>query len=87
MNLDEKSVDHLIIGQGLAGSCLAWHSFFQKKSFVIVDPGVKETTSKMSAGLIDYLSGQRFSQPKYILEAIPESVEFYQKIATILQFF
>ncbi len=51
-------VDHLIIGQGLAGSLLGWELIRRNKSVVIIDNG-HENASLIAAGLINPISGMR----------------------------
>ena len=52
-------VDYLIIGQGLAGSLLAWELIQRRCSVVVVDNG-NENASQIAAGLINPITGMRF---------------------------
>ncbi len=51
--------DFLIIGQGLAGSLLAWSLLGQNKTACLVSDG-KHSASRVAAGLINPVTGQRF---------------------------
>jgi glycine/D-amino acid oxidase-like deaminating enzyme len=51
--------DFLIIGQGLAGSLLAWELMQRGSSVLIVDNGL-ENASQVAAGLINPVTGMRF---------------------------
>ena len=51
--------DYLIIGQGLAGSLLAWELIQRDCKVVIIDNG-KENASQVAAGLINPITGMRF---------------------------
>ncbi len=50
----------LIIGQGIAGSCLAWELKRRGADFMIVDRPVGETASRVAAGLVNPLTGRAF---------------------------
>ena len=55
--------DHLIIGQGLAGSLLAWELIHRGQTVMVIDDGLKHSASKVAAGLINPLPGKRFNRP------------------------
>ena len=56
----------LIIGQGLAGSVLAWQAAWRGDQLIVVDAGNSNTASAVAAGLVMPLSGQRLvSRPDY----------------------
>ncbi len=55
--------DHLIIGQGLAGSLLAWEMMHRGQTVMVIDDGLKHSASKVAAGLINPLQGKRFNRP------------------------
>ena len=68
-------VDFLIIGQGLAGSLLARSLRRSGQKVVVVDNGWKTSASKVAAGLMTPLTGQRFTlTPEY-----PELFRYAQK--------
>ncbi|HIL40306.1 MAG TPA: FAD-binding protein, partial [Methylococcales bacterium] len=46
------NVDHLIIGQGLAGSLLGYRLIQAGRRIVIIDPA-KENASRIAGGLIN----------------------------------
>lgn len=51
--------DFLIIGQGLAGSLLAWELIQRGRKVIVVDNG-RESASQVAAGLINPVTGMRF---------------------------
>ncbi|WOO42508.1 FAD-dependent oxidoreductase [Rubellicoccus peritrichatus] len=53
--------DYLIIGQGLAGSLLAWELIATGKSVYILDDGHLSASSKVAAGMINPLAGKRLA--------------------------
>lgn len=72
-----------IIGQGLAGTILAWQAYFQNVPFTLIDNG-KHNASKTAGGIIDPLAGQRYLQAWKANEVIPVALAFYQKIESVL---
>jgi len=53
--------DYLIVGQGVAGSLLAWQLKSRGKSVLIVDDNHKQSSSMISAGIINPVTGKRFA--------------------------
>ena len=68
-----------IVGQGLAGTCLAWHLWQRGVEFKLVD---RETggSSRMAAGLINPVTGKNFEPTPRIGEFLPEALEFYAQL-------
>jgi glycine oxidase len=72
-----------IAGQGLAGTCLAWHLWWRGASFLITDRG-HGGSSRIAAGLINPVTGRNFEPSWRIGEFLPEAVAFHQSVATHL---
>ncbi len=53
--------DYLIIGQGLAGSLLAWTLIRRGQQVRVLDDGHRTASSRVAAGLINPLAGMRFN--------------------------
>lgn len=53
-------VDVLIVGQGLCGTLLSWALHKEGKTFVVVDDGAENTSSKIAAGIINPVTGRRY---------------------------
>jgi len=53
--------DFLIIGQGAAGSFLAWELLKRDKQIVVVDDDHRRSSSMVSAGIINPVTGKRFA--------------------------
>lgn len=49
----------LVVGQGLAGSWVAWYLRKRAVSVTVVDPGIATTSSRVAAGLITPITGRR----------------------------
>ena len=54
-----RDVDFIIVGQGLAGTCLAWELRTLGADVVVIDREAAVTSSRIAAGLITPVTGQR----------------------------
>ena len=70
----------LIIGQGLAGTALAWRLHERGVPFVIVDREEPVTCSKVAAGLITPVTGMRLKVSWRFEVFYPEALRFYLQI-------
>ena len=50
--------DLLIVGQGLAGTCLAWRLWDRGVKFTIADQGGKSASSMVAAGMMSPVTGR-----------------------------
>ena len=69
----------LIIGQGLAGTALAWRLWERKVPFVIVDRDEAVTCSKVAAGLITPITGMRLTVSWRYTTYYREALSFYRR--------
>lgn len=70
-------IDFLIVGQGLAGSLLAWRLLDRGKRVLVVDRDETVTSSKVAAGLVTPLAGSRFNLPDGFEERLDFARSFY----------
>jgi glycine/D-amino acid oxidase-like deaminating enzyme len=73
-------IDYLIVGQGLAGSLLAWELIKRKKKVIVVDKG-EENASQIAAGLINPITGIRFVKSMDIDQLLPSAIDYYKQLA------
>lgn len=73
-------VDVLIVGQGLAGSVLAYCLHETQQKILVIDDGYLSSSSIVSAGLVDPFSGRRFVKVEIFDEAYPVAKSFYQNL-------
>jgi glycine oxidase len=73
-------IDVLIVGQGLAGSCLAWSLHWAGQRLMIVDRGERVTASRVAAGLITPLTGRRIARTPRYKESYRQASAFYHRI-------
>jgi glycine/D-amino acid oxidase-like deaminating enzyme len=77
-------VNCLIVGQGIAGSLISYMLHRKNISFVVMDPGLQLTASRVAAGMFTPVSGKRKTILPITLQQIPFAIHTYQKIAKIL---
>lgn len=72
----------LIIGQGVAGSLLAWELLKRDKRVIIVDNNHKFSSSIISAGIINPIIGKRFSIADEFDLFFERALKTYQELKT-----
>lgn len=75
-----RTVDAIIVGQGFAGTALAWSLAKRGRSFVVIDSGDLNTSSKIAAGLVTPLTGKRAVKSWAWDEAWETAQRFYAEI-------
>lgn len=70
----------LIIGQGLAGTALAWRLWRRGAAFLIVDRGEPVTCSRIAAGLVTPITGMRLNLNWRFNELRDEARAFYREV-------
>jgi glycine oxidase len=70
----------LIVGGGLAGVAVAWRLWERGVRFVVVDPELSETCSKIAAGLITPITGMHLTVNWRLPELLPVAREYYRGI-------
>lgn len=73
-------IDVLIVGQGLAGSLLAWEFMRQQVKVLVVDNGC-ENASQVAAGLINPVTGQRLVKSSEVDYLLPQALACYRHLA------
>ncbi len=75
--------ERIIVGQGLAGTCLAWHLWWRELPFAIVDIE-SGGSSRVAAGLINPVTGKNYEASKGLTEFLPAAIDFYSRVESIL---
>ncbi|MCB1922776.1 MAG: FAD-binding oxidoreductase [Gammaproteobacteria bacterium] len=73
--------DTLIIGQGLAGSALAWQLIDAGQRVAVVDDGHLSSSSIVAAGLINPLAGLRFTRRPELDDWLAAATTWYAALA------
>ncbi len=71
--------DAIILGHGLAGATLAWQLRARGWRVLVVDRDEAVTSSKVAAGLVVPISGQRLARSWRVEEFLPVAREFYRR--------
>jgi len=69
-----------IVGQGLAGTLLAWELETAGVAFSIVDAGHARAASKVAAGIINPITGRRLVKSEGVETLLPVARACYQRI-------
>ncbi len=77
-------LDFLIVGQGLAGSLLAWELLQRGCKILLLDPA-QENASLVAAGLINPITGMRFVKSDGVDTFLPVAQNYYSTLETFLQ--
>ena len=75
-----QQFDFLIVGQGLAGTALAWTLLRRGYRVLVVDRCDEITSSKIAAGLITPITGMRLVVSWRLDEFLPFATEFYRSV-------
>ncbi|NWF38809.1 FAD-dependent oxidoreductase [Mariprofundus sp. NF] len=76
----EQHIDTLIIGQGLAGSILAWQLMQRGQRVFIVADETSPSASRVAAGLFNPVTGQRLVLQANAETVIPVAINFYRQL-------
>ena len=78
------NIDYLIVGQGLCGTWLSWYLQKENKSFLIIDKNEETTPSKISAGIINPVTGRRLVKVWLADEILPFAKKAYYELGSFL---
>lgn len=76
-------VDYIIVGQGLAGSCLALQLIQHKKKFVVIDKPDSNSATQVAAGLFNPVTGKTMGKTWMANSLFPYLHHFYQQAEII----
>lgn len=74
----------LILGQGLAGTLLAWQLHWLGQRVLILDREEAVSSSKVAAGIVTPITGKRVALSHDVDAFLPEAVTCYDRIARLL---
>jgi glycine/D-amino acid oxidase-like deaminating enzyme len=77
-------IDVLVVGQGLAGSLLAWQLLREGFSVLVIDDG-QQNASQVAAGLINPVTGQRLVKTACVDTLLPVAMKCYQELTDFFQ--
>lgn len=80
-----KNVDYIIVGQGLAGSVLAYKLIEQNKKVLVVDEEKEFTSSKVAAGMCNPIVFKRLTKSWMIDDVLQNAKDFYHNQEQLLK--
>ncbi|MFA6260297.1 MAG: FAD-dependent oxidoreductase [Bacteroidia bacterium] len=80
----EESKDCLIVGQGIAGTLMAYRLIRAGYSLAVVDPGHAQTSSRVAAGMYTPVSGKRMALTPDVGSLLYELYRLYPEMETFL---
>ncbi len=72
-----------IVGQGLAGTCLAWQLWKRGEPFTLLDRGTGGS-SRVAAGMINPVTGKNFEPSWRIADFHPRALAFYAEVEELI---
>jgi glycine/D-amino acid oxidase-like deaminating enzyme len=78
--------DYLIVGQGIAGTMIAFAAQQAYKSILVINQHQEFSASKVSAGLINPITGRKFVKSWMMDVLLPIAIETYQQLSEQLDF-
>ncbi len=83
--MTKTQTDYLIVGQGLAGSTLAWALLQAGKSVLLMDKYEFQSSSKVAAGIYNPVTGRKFVKTWLADIIFPFLENYYQQLEKSLQ--
>ena len=71
----------LIVGQGLAGSALAWACHWQGDQVCLVNSPDRHAASQVAAGLVMPVSGRKFTTAEAFQQRLQQARKFYGRVS------
>lgn len=75
-----KEFDYLVVGQGIAGTVLAWHLLEAKKKVLIIGDKNLPCSSKVAAGIFNPLTGKKLVKTWMADNLFPYAASFYTNL-------
>lgn len=77
-------VDFIIVGQGLAGTLLAFEFIKRRQSFIVIDQPGSTRASEVAAGIINPVVFRRMTKSWMVDEAFPVMEAIYEELEKLL---
>ncbi len=77
-------LDYLVIGQGTAGSMIAYYLDKANAKFKVIDDGNKTSSSIVAAGIVNPITGKRYVKSWRIDEFLPFAKKAYEDIEKLI---
>jgi glycine/D-amino acid oxidase-like deaminating enzyme len=78
--MSNREYDYLLVGQGIAGTCMAWHLIEAGKKVLIVDDPGRPSASQVAAGIFNPLTGRKLVKTWMADFLFPYALDFYSRL-------
>ena len=72
--------DYLIVGQGIAGTALAWHLIEAGQRVLVVGDSSRPSASRVAAGIYNPITGRKLVKTWLADELFPYAIQFYTRL-------
>ncbi len=79
------TTDVIIVGQGMAGSLLAWQLLQKSLRVIVIDDSHRDSASTVAAGLMSPVGGKRLLKSQNVDCCLPAAVTLYRTLEAALQ--
>jgi glycine oxidase len=79
-----KKYDYIIVGQGIAGSLVAYQLLKQHKSILVIDRINPNSSSNIAAGVVNPVTGRKMVKSWLIDELLPFAGQVYRELEALL---
>jgi len=72
--------DYLVVGQGIAGTALAWHLIEAGQRVLVIGDSSRPSASRVAAGIYNPLTGRKLVKTWLADELFPYAIRFYKRL-------
>lgn len=83
--IQHSKIDHLIVGQGLAGTLLAMELSAAGRQVLLIDQHHEGAASAVAAGIVNPITGRRLVKTWMIDDLLPKAMETYHRLEKTFQ--
>lgn len=82
--MSTQRYDYILVGQGIAGTSLAWHLIQAGKKVLVVNDSTRPSASLVAAGIYNPLTGRKLVKTWMADTIFPYAVHFYSQLESTL---
>lgn len=75
--MSDQKYDYILVGQGIAGTALAWHLIQAGKRVLVVNDSTRPSASLVAAGIYNPLTGRKLVKTWMADTIFPYAINFY----------